>query len=112
MSYDRYLDSQELKEEREMESGEVSEAEFNAKVDNYIQALLTEFITYGQGNRMSRFAYEVWQDWFDTQGPNMIDIIRLNLAIHEDEIVGHALVASLREFLREIASKAVRDKEG
>ena len=116
MSYDRYLASQELKEELEMEAEEVREATRNALADNYVKYLLSDFVTFFGGTEHeyedSVFHYDVWSDWLDSIDSNLIELVRLNLLAGEPEKAGQAMVESLQEYMREIALQAVRDKEG
>lgn len=115
--YDRHLASELEKEEARMEADEMREAEMDSRVDDYVRCLLTDHVEtekpwklgWYQTVQVSRFQWEVWQDWLDSLDNNLIELVRLNLAAGDDEKAGKAMVESLREHLREIASQAVRE---
>lgn len=105
-------------EERAMEAEEVRQAMLDQQKADYVKYLLAGFVSIpirfmdnAAGHQYTTaFQYEVWQDWFDSLDNNVIELVRLNLAAGDREKAGLALIESLEEYMDEIASQAVDEK--
>ena len=117
-NYDRYLDSQALKEEREMEAAEVREAEMDAKMDDYLKsyAAQTEKVFIRNWNAVYPNPVGEWGDVplihqdIDDFGANInkepiTELIKAGMLNRAGAEVGYQFT----NYLREIALQAVRE---